>query len=76
MPSPSLVAFDFFGTLVRNEVDEWVATLSAIAKAQRLDIPGPELHVEWSRREQNFRKERTNMADPTNSAPFRSYWQA
>lgn len=76
MPSPSLVAFDFFGTLVRNEVDEWVATLSAIADAQQLGIPGPELHAEWSMREQNFRKRRTNMLDPANSAPFRSYWQA
>ena len=76
MTRPSLVAFDFFGTLVRNEVDEWVVTLTAITETQGLDIPGPELHAQWSKREQNFRKTRTNMEDPASSAPFRTYWQA
>jgi 2-haloalkanoic acid dehalogenase type II len=76
MTRPNLLAFDFFGTLVRNEVDEWVTTLTAIAEFQKLDIPGLEFHSEWSKREQNFRKTRTNMADPASSLPFRSYWQA
>jgi len=73
---PSLVAFDFFGTLVRNEVDEWIVTLTSIAETQGLDIPGPKLHAQWSQREQNFRKTRTNMVNPAESAPFRTYWQA
>jgi 2-haloalkanoic acid dehalogenase type II len=76
MTRPNLIAFDFFGTLARNEVDEWVTTLTSIAAIQGLDIPGPEFHSEWSKREQNFRMIRTNMMDPTNSLPFRSYWEA
>jgi 2-haloalkanoic acid dehalogenase type II len=76
MPRPKLIAFDFFGTLVANEEAEWLATLSAIVEEQSLDIPGPTLHAEWSAREQNFRKTRTNMADPPASPPFRTYWQA
>ncbi len=76
MPRPCLVAFDFFGTLVSNEVDDWVTTLTSIAETQQLGIEGYELHSHWSRREQNFRKTRTNMADPANSAPFRTYWEA
>ena len=76
MPRPQLIAFDFFGTLVANEESEWVATLTTIAQEQSLDIPGAELHAAWSAREQNFRKTRTNMADPPNSPPFRTYLQA
>ena len=76
MPRPQLIAFDFFGTLVANEESEWVATLTTITQEQSLDIPGAELHAAWGAREQNFRKTRTNMADPPNSPPFRTYWQA
>jgi 2-haloalkanoic acid dehalogenase type II len=76
MAQPTLVAFDFFGTLARNEEEEWVTTLTAIAETQGLDIAGRELRAQWSQREQNFRKVRTNMADPANSPPFRTYWQA
>lgn len=76
MPTPKLIAFDFFGTLAANEESEWVATLTAIAEIQGLDIPGPELRTQWAQREQNFRKTRTNMADPPKSLPFRSYWKA
>lgn len=76
MTRPTLIAFDCFGTIVRNEESEWTATLTAIAETQGLDIPGPELRKQWSLREQNFRKTRTNMADPSNSMPFRTYWEA
>ena len=76
MSRPKLLAFDFFGTLVRNEVDEWIATLTDIARDQRLAIDGPTLHAEWSRCEQDFRKTRTNMADPDASPRFRTYWEA
>ena len=76
MTRPKLIAFDFFGTLVANEVSEWIATFEAIAEEQSLAIAGPDLHAEWSRREQNFRLVRTNMADPPSSPPFRTYWQA
>ena len=79
MPAPdgiALVAFDMFGTLVRNEVDEWVMALGAIASEQGLTIDGPAFHAEWSTHEVEFRKRRTNMADPEASPPFMTYWEA
>ena len=76
MAKPTLIAFDFFGTLVQNERAEWAATLGEIAKEQGLGVDGATLYEEWGEREVNFRKTRTNMADPANSPPFRSYWEA
>jgi 2-haloacid dehalogenase len=76
MAKPRLIAFDFFGTLAANEESEWIATLTAIAETQGLDIAGPELRRQWSLREQNFRKTRTVMNDLPSSPPFRSYWEA
>ena len=72
----ALVAFDMFGTLVHNEVDEWVVTLGAIAGEQGLGIDGPAFHAEWRTHEVEFRKRRTNMADPEASPPFMTYWEA
>jgi 2-haloalkanoic acid dehalogenase type II len=76
MAIPKLIAFDCYGTLVQNETDEWIATLGAIADEQGLGLDGPTFHSEWSKHEVNFRKTRTNMADPASCPPFRSYWEA
>ena len=72
----ALIAFDFFGTLVRNEIDEWVVTLGGIAQEQGLGIDGPAFHAEWSKHEVEFRKRRTNMENPPASPPFMTYWEA
>lgn len=72
----ALVAFDFFGTLARNDVDEWRRTLAGIAERQGLPVSGDALWDEFSKHEQQFRKTRTNMADPESGPPFRTYWEA
>jgi 2-haloacid dehalogenase len=72
----ALVAFDFFGTLVQNEVDEWILTLGAIAREQGLPLDGATFHAEWSKSEVQFRRTRTDMADPSASPPFKTYWEA
>ena len=72
----ALVAFDMFGTLVRNSASEWQATLRAIVREQGLPVDGGALWAEWSNREVSFRRTRTNMAEPEASPPFRPYWEA
>lgn len=72
----ALVAFDMFGTLVRNEAREWRRTLAEIAERQRLPVDAGAFWAEWAGRETNFRKGRTNMDAPDASPPFRTYWQA
>ena len=72
----ALVAFDMFGTLVRNSASEWQATLGSIVREQGLPVDGGTLWAEWSSREVSFRRTRTNMAEPEASPPFRTYWEA
>lgn len=71
-----LVAFDMFGTLVRNDISDWHRTVCSIAIEQSLPVPPDSLWEEWHSREVNFRKTRTNMSDPESSPRFRSYWEA
>ncbi len=71
-----LVAFDFFGTLVRNDASEWRQTLAQIAERQQLPLSGGELWDEFSKHEVQFRMRRTRMADPESSPPFRTYREA
>ena len=72
----TLIAFDMYGTLARNDASAWEGTIGAIAREQALPVAGEALWREWSGREVRFRKTRTNMADPAASPPFRSYWEA
>ena len=76
LSSIGLVAFDMFGTLARNEMDEWSATVHGIAREQSLGVDGPTLWTEWRRHEIEFRKTRTNMQDPDTAPTFRTYWEA
>ena len=71
-----LVAFDMYGTLVRNDQSSWEDSVTALAREQGLAIAGSELYREWSLREREFRRGRTNMSDPEASPPFQSYEQA
>ena len=71
-----LVVFDMFGTLVTNETADWRRALREVVEAQELPVPPDDFWEAWSRREVEFRKTRTNMADPDASPPFRSYWEA
>lgn len=72
----AVVAFDMFGTLARNDASDWESTVHTIAHDQQLGLDGTTLWDAWRAREVNFRKTRTNMADPPSSPPFRSYWEA
>jgi 2-haloalkanoic acid dehalogenase type II len=76
MGLPELIAFDCFGTLVRNESTEWATTLAAIAEEQQLRTDTSLFYSTWSQFEVSFRKTRTNMDDPKSSPPFRTYWEA
>ncbi len=76
MARPKLIAFDCFGTLVQNGTDEWIATFDSICDEQGFTADGLTLHREWSTREVDFRKTRTNMASPADSPPFRTYFEA
>lgn len=71
-----LIAFDMFGTLVRNETADWRRALREIVEAQALPVAPDDFWDAWSRREVEFRKTRTNMAEPGASPPFRTYWEA
>ena len=75
-PSITMVAFDMFSTLVRNETAHWQAPFAQIATEQRLSVSGQALYNEWRNHEVEFRKARTNMQDPTASPPFRTYYDA
>ncbi len=72
----TLIAFDMFGTLVRNETADWQRTLREIAERQRLPVDPGEFWAAYSTREVEFRKTRTNMADLDASPPFKNYWEA
>lgn len=71
-----LVAFDMFGTLARNETGDWRRALAEVVREQALPVEPDSFWAAWSRREVEFRKTRTNMANPGASPPFRSYWEA
>ena len=71
-----IVVFDMFGTLVRNEIDDWTASVGQVVRDQGLPISAEALYREWSAREVEFRKSRTNVRDPASSPPFQSYESA
>ena len=71
-----IVAFDMFSTLVQNDTLGWQQALSDIVDEQCLPVEPGAFWSEWSRREVQFRKGRTNMANPEASPPFRTYCEA
>ena len=71
-----VVAFDMFSTLVHNDTAEWQMAHKAIVEQQGLPVDALAFWKEWATRDVQFRKTRTNMADPGASLPFRTYWEA
>ena len=71
-----LIAFDMFGTLARNGTDDWRPTMEEVVREQEMPVDPGEFWAVWSRYDVEFRKTRTNMANPVASPPFRSYWEA
>ncbi len=74
--SPEAVIFDAYDTLFANSPEKWQEAFAEIATEQKLPLGGPELWRRWKVHEVNFRKSRTNMDDPANNPPFKSYEQA
>ena len=72
----TLIAFDMYGTLARNDASSWKGTFRALALEQGLAVSGEALRAQWSTRDVSFRATRTNMVDPAAGPPFRSYWEA
>ena len=71
-----VVAFDMFSTLVKNDTAEWQMAHKAIVEQQGLPVDALAFWKEWATRDVQFRKVRTNMADPEASPSFRTYWEA
>jgi 2-haloacid dehalogenase len=71
-----VVAFDMFSTLVKNDTAEWQMAHKAIVEQQGLPVDALAFWAEWAKHEVQFRKARTNMADPESSPPFKTYWEA
>ena len=68
------VAFDMFGTLVRNDYQQWRSTIASLVDAQALPIDAARLHREWSSREVRFRSTRGRSAAPFST--YRDAWRA
>ncbi|MDE2766099.1 MAG: HAD-IA family hydrolase [Chloroflexota bacterium] len=80
-----LIAFDVYGTLVRNDYAAWDETIAQLVREHSLSVKPHALglsveprilHREWNARESQFRRQRTNMDDPERSPPFRTYFEA
>lgn len=72
----ALIAFDMFGTLASNAVDQWGRAFARIVADQALPVDPVVLHREWTLREKTFRETRTDMRSPEASPPFRTYESA
>jgi 2-haloalkanoic acid dehalogenase type II len=76
LPVPKAILFDVYDTLFLNSTDGWIVVFDGICAEQRLPLSGPDLWTKWKRHEVRFREARTNMADPANNPPFKTYEHA
>lgn len=74
--APRAVAFDCYRTLVSNDHDDWRVMFGKIITAQELPFTKEDLWDCWRKYELQFRADRTVLADPAKSPPFKSYEQA
>ncbi len=76
LESPDAIIFDVYDTLFANSPGKWQEAFAEIAAEQGLPLDGAELWRRWKVYEVDFRKTRTNMEDPDDNPPFKSYEQA
>lgn len=76
MAGVAAVIFDMFETLAHNLPGQWEETFRHVCQRQRLDVDPARLWQEWRALDRRFRQARTNMEDPEQSPPFKSYAQA
>ena len=74
--TPQAVVFDCYRTLVSNDHDDWRVMFGKIIREQRLPFTQEDLWDRWRKYELQFRADRTVLADPEKSPPFKSYEQA
>lgn len=73
---PDAIVFDVYDTLFANSDDGWRRAFGAIIDEQELPIDSAELWRRWKKYERRFRTTRTNMEDPADSPPFKTYEQS
>lgn len=73
LTSPQAVIFDVYDTLFSNSDNGWHETFNTIVNELELPMESLELWKDWKKYERRFRTVRTNMDDPANSPPFKTY---
>ena len=72
------VIFDAYNTLFRNDTSYWFDIFEDICQQQKLAVSPEKLWDCWKSFEIQFRQTRTDMTDPDQSPPFKTYrvaWQ-
>ena len=67
------VIFDAYNTLFRNETSNWADIFASICQQQNLAVGPQQLWDCWKSFEIQFRQARTNMVNPDQSPPFKTY---
>lgn len=67
------VIFDAYNTLFRNETSYWADIFGAICQQQNLAVGPQQLWDCWKSFEIQFRQTRTDMVNPDQSPPFKTY---
>ncbi len=73
---PKAILLDVFNTLFHNEPQLWNATFKEICSSQHLPVDADTLWERWKKLEVNFRAHRTNLENPDDNPPFKSYEEA
>ena len=76
MMTITTVIFDVYQTLAPNNACLWHETFARLCREQGLSVDVERLWQEWKARESVFRRGRVNLAEPANSPPFKTYYEA
>ncbi len=71
-----MIAFDMYGTLVRNDQSSWQSLTEDLVEDFALPVNALKLHELWSMQERKFRERRLNYKTLKLNPPFVSYKSA
>ena len=71
-----MIAFDMYGTLVRNDHSSWESLTAEIVRELALPVDASMLHEVWVKHERAFRKHRLDLKTLKLNPPFMSYQEA
>ncbi|MBT17408.1 MAG: hypothetical protein CL889_00320 [Dehalococcoidia bacterium] len=71
-----MIAFDMYGTLVRNDQSSWESLTKEIVKEFSLPVDAVKFHELWSKHEKTFRQSRLDPKTLNINPPFKSYKEA